>query len=253
MYITKKMTTAQMAKTSEMSTATISNWLRRNEIPIRQGRDAQLVTIPDRETLVRLYVEDDLSMEDVGARVELNALTVAKLLKEYGIPIRDKTARFAGWNKGKPLPNWQKKLLSRVAKKRVGPLAPRFGVQLSDETKKKIANSLNGRFRGKLNPQWKPDATHKWRTILHERFEYKEWRKQVFHRDSYTCRACLKPSTGDIQAHHILPVETHPDLILDPNNGITLCIKCHRSAQRISVRRIIPRDHSVSHPVNSTP
>jgi hypothetical protein len=53
------------------------------------------------------------------------------------------------------------------------------------------------------------------------------WRMKVFKRDSYTCQECgAKDST--IQAHHIKPWKDNPDVRLDLNNGITLCLKCHK-------------------------
>lgn len=51
------------------------------------------------------------------------------------------------------------------------------------------------------------------------------WRKQVFNRDSYTCRIC--ESKGQLQAHHILPWATFPENRFDVGNGLTLCVDCH--------------------------
>jgi hypothetical protein len=119
--------------------------------------------------------------------------------------------------------------LSRIAKKRKGKKAPRYGAKLSEETKRKISNSLNGRFRGANHPNYKHGINRKFRTVWHSRFEYKEWRKSVYERDNYTCQMCDKPSNGDLQCHHILPVKDYPLLIVDIDNGITLCEACHRS------------------------
>lgn len=61
--------------------------------------------------------------------------------------------------------------------------------------------------------------------------EYSEWRRNVFERDNYTCKACgLKG--GVINAHHIKHFSKFPKLRLDLNNGITLCKKCHRKVHR---------------------
>lgn len=56
---------------------------------------------------------------------------------------------------------------------------------------------------------------------------YKRWRKSVFIRDNYSCRDCGKRG-GSLQAHHILPFSTHPDLRFETDNGKTLCISCHK-------------------------
>ena len=57
--------------------------------------------------------------------------------------------------------------------------------------------------------------------------EYKEWRKNVFDRDSYTCKSCSKIG-GNLVAHHIVPYSTNKKLRFDVNNGITLCRECHK-------------------------
>ena len=56
---------------------------------------------------------------------------------------------------------------------------------------------------------------------------YKEWRTSVYRRDNYTCQTCGENKSGSLQAHHIKDRANHPDLIVDIDNGITLCKKCH--------------------------
>lgn len=55
--------------------------------------------------------------------------------------------------------------------------------------------------------------------------DYKQWRKQVYQRDNYTCQYC--GSKEKINAHHIKSWKDFPELRYDVNNGITLCEKCH--------------------------
>lgn len=80
------------------------------------------------------------------------------------------------------------------------------------------------------NPNWKGGITE-WRTQLYQSHPYKAWRKAVFERDGYTCQMCGNDIGGNLQAHHIQPVRDNKNtlLILDVDNGITLCKKCHRS------------------------
>jgi hypothetical protein len=152
------------------------------------------------------------------------------LLDEYGIPKRENWERMAGWNTGKPLPEKQRKRLSEIAKRRTGKKSPRYGAKLSKATRRKISDSLKGRFRGPDNPQWQ--GGHRYiRQNWMSRYEYKDWRAAVFERDDYTCQMCGKPSNGDIEAHHIRPWAEFPELRFDVSNGITLCQPCHHSTK----------------------
>jgi hypothetical protein len=236
MYVVKRMTTTEIATIIQKTDSTICNWLRKNGIETRQRREAQLPVEPTKEQLLDLYCSQLKSIDQIATELGSSEISIRRLLVQNAIPIRDRAWKCAESNKGKHLPLWQKQLLSTMAKQRVGPKHPRFGMRTPEETRQKIANSLKGRFRGRLNPQWKENATHRWRVTLHNQCEYKEWRKQVFQRDNYSCKACGKPSNGDIQAHHILPLETNPELIFDVLDGITLCRKCHRSIKSKELR-----------------
>jgi len=56
----------------------------------------------------------------------------------------------------------------------------------------------------------------------------REWRTKVFRRDGWTCQDCGARGVR-LQADHIKPWSTHPDLRLDLDNGRTLCEPCHRA------------------------
>lgn len=56
--------------------------------------------------------------------------------------------------------------------------------------------------------------------------EDREWRTRVFVRDGYRCVLC--GSGGRLQADHIEPVSTRPDLRHELSNGRTLCVPCHK-------------------------
>ncbi len=61
---------------------------------------------------------------------------------------------------------------------------------------------------------------------------YKKWRKSVFERDGYACVECGdKSAVGHrvrLNADHILPFASHPELRLEVSNGRTMCEPCHR-------------------------
>ena len=80
--------------------------------------------------------------------------------------------------------------------------------------------------------------------------EYVNWRKKVFKRDDYTCNVCgsqyKKYISTNLNAHHIIflyeiikkysidTIEKAKDCseLWDINNGITLCVKCHKELHK---------------------
>jgi len=54
---------------------------------------------------------------------------------------------------------------------------------------------------------------------------YAEWRKNILERDGHKCKICgLKV---DLEVHHIVRVVDEIELIVDQDNGISLCRSCH--------------------------
>lgn len=57
--------------------------------------------------------------------------------------------------------------------------------------------------------------------------EYREWRNKVFQRDNFICQMCGKVG-GQLNAHHVKSYKDYPKLRYSVQNGLTLCVKCHR-------------------------
>lgn len=103
-------------------------------------------------------------------------------------------------------------------------------IKNKDAVAKKISDALIGKAqpwnRGENHPNWQGGITplnFKIRNSL----EMKEWRRQVFKRDDFTCRLCKKRG-GKLHADHIVPFAIAPLLRFDLKNGRTLCVSCHR-------------------------
>ena len=77
--------------------------------------------------------------------------------------------------------------------------------------------------KGTEHPFYKGNATSHKREF---NYEYKQWRKKVFQRDNYTCQECKKLRVK-LNAHHIKPWITHPELRYSIDNGKSLCETCH--------------------------
>jgi hypothetical protein len=56
---------------------------------------------------------------------------------------------------------------------------------------------------------------------------YKAWREYCFKRDYYVCQMCGAQGVA-LECHHIKPKRHFPELVLDTDNGITLCKQCHQ-------------------------
>jgi hypothetical protein len=90
-----------------------------------------------------------------------------------------------------------------------------------------LHNSLKGKStgRGERARNWQGGKT----SIQHQiraSDSYKQWRRDVFIRDHFTCQECGHRFIN-IVAHHIKFFSEYKDLWFDVNNGKTLCRACH--------------------------
>lgn len=61
--------------------------------------------------------------------------------------------------------------------------------------------------------------------------EYELWRNSVFKRDNYVCQHC-KQGNKVLNAHHIKFWADRKDLRFNIDNGITLCVDCHKKIHK---------------------
>lgn len=83
--------------------------------------------------------------------------------------------------------------------------------------------------KGKNNPNYNPNISDEYRMSDRgglTRHKEKEWAKNVYERDFWTCQKC-NIKTKRLNAHHILSWDVNPDHRYDVSNGITLCKDCH--------------------------
>jgi len=100
----------------------------------------------------------------------------------------------------------------------------------SEETKRKIGEAQKGvprpHQRGEKHGMWKGGVTSINQAIRHS-IEQKQWVKDVFERDDYTCQDCGDKGVK-LNAHHLKSFSLFPELRLELDNGQTLCVPCHR-------------------------
>lgn len=105
---------------------------------------------------------------------------------------------------------------------------------------RRCGGEYNGRLRkfsGENNPSWKGGITPKHRAIRTSS-TYKKWRESIFERDDYTCVLCGIRG-GELNADHIKELSRYPELILNLDNGRTLCVGCHRKTDNYGFRAVI--------------
>lgn len=109
-----------------------------------------------------------------------------------------------------------------------GLVGVRVGEKRSAETCRRISQALMGQNA----PNWRGGISTE-NECFRRRKAYSEWRRLVFERDNYTCQQCGERSKVGrrirLNADHIKPFATHPELRLSIDNGRTLCDQCHRA------------------------
>lgn len=147
--------------------------------------------------------------------------------------------------KGIPKSEEHKKKLSEANiknKASKGKNNPFYGKRHTEETRKKISEHrkiING--MDETHPLWY-EILSPLSVRIRQLVDSKKWRNKIFRRDNYTCKNC-KRRGGDLHAHHYKNpfhkiikdnnIKTIEEAInckelWDINNGITLCIQCHR-------------------------
>jgi len=105
----------------------------------------------------------------------------------------------------------------KISEAKKGKVAWNKGIPMSLEQRKKLS-IIQGSKKGFVENK---------NRLFRKKPEYKKWRLFVFRRDDYTCQMCGIRGV-DLQADHVLPFSLYPDMRLDPLNGQTLCIECHK-------------------------
>ena len=93
---------------------------------------------------------------------------------------------------------------------------------------KEILDKLNSEQYGSSNPNWNPNLTDEERNSKRDNKQYREWRSKVFKRDNWTCQCCGDNKGGNLNAHHLNSYTTDKDNRYNVENGITLCVECHK-------------------------
>jgi len=108
----------------------------------------------------------------------------------------------------------------------------------------------NGKkYLGNKNPNWKGGKSY-FLNNIRTMDKMRLWVYDIFKRDKFTCQKCGDNKGGNLNAHHIKHLAEivkeniiksvadayKCDKLWDIDNGITLCIKCHRKEHNHYIR-----------------
>lgn len=127
---------------------------------------------------------------------------------------------------------------------------PKKGYKQTEEHKRKLKGlhigagiykhkPHQGFQKGEKHYRWIKDRTKLVGSDGRISFEYKEWRKSVWVRDSFICKLLNSNCKGRIEAHHIFSWREYPKLRYIINNGITLC-HAHHPKSSAEEKRLVP-------------
>lgn len=81
--------------------------------------------------------------------------------------------------------------------------------------------------RGEENPNYNPNLTDDEREDKRDILKNKNWKKDVYKKDNYTCQCCGKRGIK-LNAHHLNGYHWDKENRFNISNGITLCEDCHK-------------------------
>lgn len=204
-YIERNHSITEVAEMAGVSGCTLKRWLRRHELKKPLGmRTRWTFANADKPYANKTWLEEKYVFENLDQR------TIAKLcgvshhairvwVGKHGLqkPMGSWSAGKTPWNKGKKYTaGWTH--------------TPEIRLRLS---KAKM---------GEKNPQWRGGIT---KEAIKTRRGVNALRPQIMKRDDYRCRLCRGKKR--LEMHHIVPVWARPDLVLVPENIVTICRACH--------------------------
>lgn len=191
------------------------------------SRTTSTITVPNADVLRRLYVDEGLSMVDIGKRFERDPKTILYWMRKHGIPTRPRGSYVAvHFAPGHKRNLGRKRSPAEVASIRAATIA-RGAVPYLRNGVHWLAGqppSANGRWKGGLTPE---------RQAFYRSAEWKAACKAVWSRADAKCERCGKDHRmrdrkrePKFHVHHIVSFQVR-ELRAEPSNLALLCRDCH--------------------------
>lgn len=213
-HINNKISKNKLAIETGLSWEMVDKTIRIMRCPIAGDRKDISKKIPaDNEVWLRNRVQGLGSIRQVAILLGVSEDTINKRCRKFGIPI-NRSVSVAESNRRRTGMK-----LSR----------PKSGVSTVCGNCKKEIIIPNWRYSKSkthfCNKKCQGEATRTSAQFWRRTSEYKKWRSDVLHRDSYKCTKCS--SDKNLHAHHVVEANKDVSLRYNVDNGLTLCFSCH--------------------------
>lgn len=245
-YAVKNRRVGEIAAEIGCCVETLNAIVKKFGIPRRDGRSGAIhltrrVSL-DFSAAKWMYVIQRLSCEDIGEHFGVHGSTVLRRLKEGGVPIRHHNDTKRGAKANNRMELNARKVVKEYMNDwaNITTVADKFSVSHSvvarilDEERvpRKPFDQLRDTPTGPDHPSWRDDITDEERAMRRDANRQGEWRQKVYERDGFSCQRCGDDRGGNLQAHHIEAHCENKEKRWDLDNGVTLCVTCHRGFHR---------------------
>lgn len=198
-YIVKDREAKDIAKECGINHRTLREWISMLDIPNKESKTESLT----KEVLYDLYRVQHKSSNEIAKIYDITDGAVLYWLRKYDIPAfsTSEAVNIYLYEKG--------------------------GIEKAREAQSTMENRIKSscRQRGIAFEDFEGFATTEQHMARNNTY-YKEWVRNVFQRDNYTCQCCGKRG-GNLNAHHLYNFAEYENLRYDVENGITFCEECH--------------------------
>ncbi len=197
-----------------------------------------------KEVLTEMHIDNKMSVNEISKELNLARKSIYRLMEKEGVPTRNMSeAQKIIWDgrtkeeranqvkaahkKMKELANQGKHPFQLKWKKDRERMLEICRENALSMVKNRKYNWMKGRT-GVRHPNWNPNRTKEYRIKFRKTEESYAWVRDVYERDGYTCQICGDSKGGNLNAHHIFNYADYEEYRLDVNNGVTLCVDCHK-------------------------